>query len=520
MAEHYGLQTAAGHLTVSAESKEPYAGDVLASLQADAEQVIARYPQKRSALLPLLHLVQSVDGYVTGRGIDFCAEVLDLSTAEVSGVATFYTQYKRHPNGEYTVGVCTNTLCAIMGGDRIWDEVSDHLGIGHDETTADGKITLERVECNAACDFAPVVMANWEFFDNQTPESTKQLVDDLRAGKDVRPSRGPDKVCTFKQVSRTLAGFSDGLADQGVGAGPASLVGLELAHANGWTAPGEPSAEQVVADEETPAQEAAVDTAEAKATGEIESKAEEAAEEQAVEPETLHPTAAVERAEVTGAGVGIAPEVLAEAAHEEESRTAADDAATAAEEAVGEATPEGVLADNAEDRAIEAETEQPTLFAEAQQEPEPVPAPEPEPEATCDVDEATVARINLVARGGAGGPAYDDDDDAGATVSRSDLLAAAASQEKATDRGSHEDGGHGEGSAKPAADGSGPAGWDVKGNASSMLFHAPSSPWYRRTRPEVWFKDAAAAVAAGFTDALDRNRTQDQTDPADGKDQS
>jgi NADH-quinone oxidoreductase subunit E len=235
--EHYGLQTAAGHLTVAAESKEPYAADVLASLHEDAAQVVAKYPQKRSALLPLLHLVQSVDGYVTGRGIDFCAEVLELTTAEVSGVATFYTQYKRHPNGEYTVGVCTNTLCAIMGGDQIWDEVSEHLGIGHDETTPDGKVTLERVECNAACDFAPVVMANWEFFDNQTPESTKQLVDDLRAGKDVKPSRGPAKVCTFKQVSRVLAGFHDGLADEGVGAGHASLEGLRLANERGWTAP-------------------------------------------------------------------------------------------------------------------------------------------------------------------------------------------------------------------------------------------------------------------------------------------
>jgi NADH-quinone oxidoreductase subunit E len=235
--ENYGLQTAAGHLTVPAESKEPYAEDVLAQLQADAAQVVARYPQRRSALLPLLHLVQSVDGYVTGRGIAFCADVLGLSTAEVSGVATFYTQYKRHPNGEYTVGVCTNTLCAIMGGDQIWDELSEHLGIGHDETTADGKITLERVECNAACDFAPVVMANWEFFDNQTPDSAKAIVDDLRAGKEVRPTRGPSRVCTFKQVSRVLAGFDDGLADEGVGAGPASLEGVRLARQRGWTAP-------------------------------------------------------------------------------------------------------------------------------------------------------------------------------------------------------------------------------------------------------------------------------------------
>lgn len=237
MAHDFGLQTASGHLTVSEDSKAPYPADVEAQFRADAAEVIARYPQKRSALLPLLHLVQSVDGYVTGRGIDLCAELLDLTTAEVSGVATFYTQYKRHPNGEYTVGVCTNTLCAVMGGDEIWDAVSEHLGVGHDETTADGRITLERVECNAACDYAPVVMANWEFFDNQTPESTIALVDDLTAGKAVAPTRGPSSLCTFKQVSRVLAGFHDGLADEGVGAGPASLAGLKLAHEQGWTAP-------------------------------------------------------------------------------------------------------------------------------------------------------------------------------------------------------------------------------------------------------------------------------------------
>jgi NADH-quinone oxidoreductase subunit E len=237
MAGDFGPQTASGHLTVPQESKEPYPADVEAQFRRDAAEVIARYPQKRSALLPLLHLVQSVDGYVTGRGIDLCAELLDLTTAEVSGVATFYTQYKRHPNGEYTVGVCTNTLCAVMGGDEIWEAVSDHLGVGHDETTEDGAITLERVECNAACDYAPVVMANWEFFDNQTPRSTIELVDRLRAGEDVAPTRGAAKVCTFKEVSRVLAGFHDGRADEGVGAGPATLLGLRIAQERGWTAP-------------------------------------------------------------------------------------------------------------------------------------------------------------------------------------------------------------------------------------------------------------------------------------------
>lgn len=232
----HGLEPLHHHTPLQA-SEEPYPDDVLAQLRADAAAVISRYPQSRSALLPLLHLVQSVDGYITGRGVHFCAEQLGLTTAEVSGVATFYTQYKRHPNGDYTVGVCTNTLCAIMGGDQIFDEVSEHLGIGHDETTEDGAITLERVECNAACDFAPVVMVNWEFFDHQTPDSTKQLVDRLRAGEEVAPTRGASRVCSFKQVSRVLAGFHDGLADEGVGAGEASLRGVRLAKEQGWTAP-------------------------------------------------------------------------------------------------------------------------------------------------------------------------------------------------------------------------------------------------------------------------------------------
>jgi NADH-quinone oxidoreductase subunit E len=215
-----------------------FAPEVDQRLRAEAAVVVARYPQARSALLPLLHLVQSEEGYVSPTGIEFCADVLDLTTAEVSGVATFYTQYKRHRNGDYTVGVCTNTLCAVMGGDQIFAELSDHLGVGHDETTDDGVVTLERVECNAACDFAPVLMVNWEFFDNQTPDSARDLVDDLRAGKPVKPTRGADTVATFKEVSRVLAGFDDGRADEGVGAAGATLEGLKLARTKGWQVEG------------------------------------------------------------------------------------------------------------------------------------------------------------------------------------------------------------------------------------------------------------------------------------------
>ncbi|MEV5435266.1 NADH-quinone oxidoreductase subunit NuoE [Streptomyces sp. NPDC052682] len=208
-----------------------YPDDVRARLETDARQIIARYPDSRSALLPLLHLVQSEEGYVTRTGMRFCADMLGLTTAEVTAVATFYTMYRRKPSGDYQVGVCTNTLCAVMGGDAIFEELQEHLGVGNGETTGDGKVTLEHIECNAACDYAPVVMVNWEFFDNQTPDSAKRLVDDLRAGRPVSPTRGAP-LCTFKETARILAGFPDereGAVEAGGSAGPASLVGLKLA---------------------------------------------------------------------------------------------------------------------------------------------------------------------------------------------------------------------------------------------------------------------------------------------------
>lgn len=205
--------------------------------RAELREIAGRYPQARSALLPMLHLVQSVEGRVTPAGIEVCADILELSTAEVSGVATFYTMYKRRPVGEYHVGVCTTALCAVVGGDEVFARLKDHLGVGNDETTADGKITLEHVECNAACDYAPVVMVNWEFYDNQTPQSARDLVDACRAGSPPPPTRGPSTLCTFKQASRVLAVFPDGRASEGVQAGPATLAGLELAKQRGDDAP-------------------------------------------------------------------------------------------------------------------------------------------------------------------------------------------------------------------------------------------------------------------------------------------
>lgn len=183
-----------------------YDAAVDAALRADAAPIIARYPQSRSALLPLLHLVQAHDGYLTRAGIGFCADILDLTPAQVASVATFYSMYRREPTGEYLVGVCTTTLCAVLGGDAILARLSDHLGVAPGQTTDDGAVTLQNVECNAACDFGPVVMVNWEFFDDQTPDTATALVDDLRAGRPVRPTRGADSLCTFREVERLLAG--------------------------------------------------------------------------------------------------------------------------------------------------------------------------------------------------------------------------------------------------------------------------------------------------------------------------
>ena len=192
------------------------------------QSIIKRYPRSRSAIMPLLHYVQSVSGYVTNEGIETISQLLEIETAEVSAVATFYTQYKRKPVGEYHVGVCTNTLCAVMGGDAIFAGLKEHLGVENDGVTADGKVSLEHIECNAACDYAPVVMANWEFYDNQTVQSAKDLVDSMRAGNPKPPTRGPNKLVTWKEASAVLAGVNDGLANEGVQAGEPSLLGLKL----------------------------------------------------------------------------------------------------------------------------------------------------------------------------------------------------------------------------------------------------------------------------------------------------
>ena len=215
------------------------------SVRSAARELIKRYPegQARSALLPMLHLMQAEEGYITPDGIAFCAEQLNITHAQVAAVATFYTMYKRKPTGQYLVSVCTNTLCGMLGGDEIYQALSDTLGVGMNETTKDGAITLEHAECLAACDYAPVVTVNYEFFDNQSVESATELVAGLRKGERPLPTRGAP-LCTFKEISRQIAGFVDErpAAYEAVSAGTPTVVGLRLAQERGEHAEAYPSA--------------------------------------------------------------------------------------------------------------------------------------------------------------------------------------------------------------------------------------------------------------------------------------
>jgi len=216
----------------------------------EAREIIARYPQARSALLPMLHLVQSYQGYVTPEGLALCAEELGLTKAEVSAVATFYTMYKRRPTGRHIVSVCTNTLCNVLGGQRIFDALSEDLGVHHNETAADGSVTLEHAECLAACDYAPVVTVDYEFYDQQDVESARALVAALRRGEKPHPTRGAP-LSDFRGISRQLAGFSqwddDAAADAAVDAegefGP-TVIGVRLAAQRGESAPFLPGADR------------------------------------------------------------------------------------------------------------------------------------------------------------------------------------------------------------------------------------------------------------------------------------
>lgn len=200
-------------------------------------EIAGRYPQARSAIVPMLHLVQSEEGYASRDGLNLCADVLGLTLAEVTAVATFYSMLKPRPVGEHHIGVCTNPMCGMLGGSEIFSSVSDELGVGNGETTPDGKFTIERIECQAGCTNAPVVTLDWEYMDNMSPSKAREAIAKLRDGEEVVSTRGP-AIRSFRDSERTIAGMDDGLADAGGNNASAQmLAGLNLAKERGMASP-------------------------------------------------------------------------------------------------------------------------------------------------------------------------------------------------------------------------------------------------------------------------------------------
>jgi len=148
-----------------------------------AAEIIGRYPVKKSALIPLLHLAQEQDGYVTDEAMAHIGELVDVTSAEVLGTCSFYEMFKRQPVGKYVVNVCTNISCQLVGGEELLHHAEKTLGIRSGNTTPDGLFTVEDVECIAACTEAPCLQVNYRYRHRITHDEFDRLVDDLRQGR-------------------------------------------------------------------------------------------------------------------------------------------------------------------------------------------------------------------------------------------------------------------------------------------------------------------------------------------------
>jgi NADH-quinone oxidoreductase subunit E len=188
----------------------------------EAQRLIQRYPVARAALLPMLHLVQSEEGYVSEDGVAMCAQVLGLTKAEVGAVATFYTMYKREPFGDYLLSVCTNPTCKIAGGQDIYDAYVEACG-GHVDTSGAG-VMVEHAECLGICDAAPVVQINYEMYGPVTRDEAMHLLERARAGDPPASDRSGHVPATFRAVEREFSGIDDGVEDHLVDAARAQAL--------------------------------------------------------------------------------------------------------------------------------------------------------------------------------------------------------------------------------------------------------------------------------------------------------
>ncbi len=175
-------------VTFTAEELEAIQGWSTDS-QTLASEILGRYPDKRSAVMPLLYVSMIENGYVTAEGMKVVAALTGMTGAQVQAVASFYSMYKREELGEYLISVCTSISCFLLGADDVLAAVADETGVPDGETGDDRKFTVEHVECNGACGGAPVVLVNYEMVEGVTPDKARELVRWLRDG-------GPDVVST------------------------------------------------------------------------------------------------------------------------------------------------------------------------------------------------------------------------------------------------------------------------------------------------------------------------------------
>jgi NADH-quinone oxidoreductase subunit E len=183
--------------------------------QERAREIISRYPEKRSAVMPLLYLAMAEDGYLTNDGMAEVAVWCGITPAQVRSVASFYTMYKREPTGEYLLSCCTSISCMLLGGDDILGAVEDESGVPHGETDDEGLLSVEHVECIGACGGAPAVQVNYELIEGVTPEKARELVRWLRT---ARP-----KVVNTDEMQELFGGprsFDWGISEEDGAIGP------------------------------------------------------------------------------------------------------------------------------------------------------------------------------------------------------------------------------------------------------------------------------------------------------------
>ncbi len=166
-----------------------------------AQEILSRYPRKKSAVIPLLHLAQEQDGYVTNDAMANIAELAEVTAAEVIGTCTFYEMFKTHPVGKYVINVCTNISCQLLGGEELLEHLEETLEIRSGSTTADGLFTIEDYECLAACTEAPCMQVNYRYFHRISNDEVDEVIADLRSGKlaDTIPDHG-----TLQRVRQTI----------------------------------------------------------------------------------------------------------------------------------------------------------------------------------------------------------------------------------------------------------------------------------------------------------------------------